>query len=180
MRLLSNRHDNGETSRPLATGWDPATWPLPGAPALLPTRLSLAHNNLHPPSPLMGDPSPALSGRFYRFFGHRLDPRPEGRGGAGALAVRADAGFPYWGSVHKISACCFCMASASNWAWCMSEGRPKSTIAILSFCFDTKIQSGCRLPNRSISLSVRMDAQRTSPVLASRVSTNNTLRSKNK
>jgi hypothetical protein len=40
MRLLSNRHDNGGTSRPLATGWDPqaATWPLPWAAALLPTR----------------------------------------------------------------------------------------------------------------------------------------------
>jgi hypothetical protein len=68
--------------------------------------ISLAHNNLHPPSPLMGDPSPALSrsGRFYPFCCHRLDPtpHPEGRGGAGALAVRADAGFPYGGSLHKI------------------------------------------------------------------------------
>ncbi len=31
---------------------------------------------------LMGDPSPALSGRFYPFCGHRLDPPPDGRGGA--------------------------------------------------------------------------------------------------
>jgi hypothetical protein len=37
MLLLSNRHDNGWTSRLLATGWGLATWPLPRAPALLPT-----------------------------------------------------------------------------------------------------------------------------------------------
>ncbi len=58
--------------------------------------ISLAHNNFHPPSPLMGDPFPALSDRFYPFSCYRLDPPPpDGRGGAGALAVWADAGFPY-------------------------------------------------------------------------------------
>ena len=47
----------------------------------------------------MGDPSPALLGRFYPFCCcHRLDPPPpEGRGGAGALAVWADAGFSFGG-----------------------------------------------------------------------------------
>jgi hypothetical protein len=77
----------------LATPWGPR-------PASQPP-ISLAHNNLHPPSPLMGDPSPALSDRFYFFCGHRLAPPPKGRGEEGALVVRADAGFPYGGLVHQ-------------------------------------------------------------------------------
>ena len=63
MRLLSNRQDNGWTSRPLATGWDLATWPLPGAPALLPTRpYHWPTTTFIPPAPLWEthpqDPSP--------------------------------------------------------------------------------------------------------------------------
>jgi hypothetical protein len=70
-------------------------------PALEPDHnLPYVHNPSHGPNTYTCSPNPstARSGRSHSFCCHRLDPPPpEGSGGAGALAVWADAGFSFGG-----------------------------------------------------------------------------------
>ncbi len=100
---------------PLRPGGDrttgDSTWPPTTCPTSHPTPTATpplhtypaAQRQLHPHPPTEGLSS-ALLDCSHHFFGHRewhrLDPPPEGRGGACALATWAATGSPYGGLVH--------------------------------------------------------------------------------